>query len=174
MDALDELINGFGKISKTVTKVKHKLGIEMSIDESKRLLITGYTTINMQESERHKRENPVDAYNLVSLNDILGGLKNKYMQAREKYLNHVAYIYEMRGLTEHMEEILPPYIVFPEQSMKVTHGRFSEAFELFLSKLNENELITYFQKYPLPISYKIHLINNELENRVTNILAQNV
>ena len=159
MSAIDKLFDGLRDVEGFVDKVKHKTGITLTYTESAEILIDLYNKINQSEPERHVAECVTQPYDLVNLDKYTN--KNKYLKARLTYLNYVHRLYESRGLREEMDEILPPYIVFPEQSYRVSHGDYSSIFRYFLSKLTETKLTEYFNKYQIPKGYRLKELYNE-------------
>lgn len=159
MSAIDKLFDGLRDAEGLFDKIKHKTGMTLTYTESAEILIDIYNKINQSEPERHVAECITQPYDLVNLDKYTN--KNKYFKARLTYLNYVHRLYESRGLREEMDEILPPYIVFPEQSYRVGHGDYSSIFRYFLSRLSETKLTEYFKKYQIPKGYRLKELYNE-------------
>ena len=157
------------KISKTIRDVRIKIGIDLTTEQSREILLKCYDEINASEPHRHIKEDTINIYNMIDVDKIISIPKNKYIKARGVYLTHVIFIYEHRGLSDNIEEILPPYVVFPEQSMQILHGRFSAAFEYFISKLSDSNIQKYFYKYTLPLGYKITCSDKKLEEKISEL-----
>ena len=138
-------------VQETKEKLQLKLGLTLPLKESIIILTDIYGKINQEfpqihaledridmndvSSIVHKEEKPmnwVNPYSMFNIKEMLGKEYNKYLLARNKYVEHIMYLHDSRGVYAEPEEILPPYVVFPEQSQYVSHGIFTVMFERYI------------------------------------------
>ena len=161
------------KLRKAIDKTKLSLGITVTFEESEAMLIDAYNKVNEVFPERFFNESAVmDPCNLIDLGFVLGKQKKKYIVARSRYIEHAECCINRRGLTEVFPEILPPYVIFPEQSGKLAHGDCSKAYETYLKSLKDKDLKDHFKKYPLPRSYRLRIEDEALAQRIQRCINE--
>ena len=161
------------KVKKAIDKTKLSLGITVTQEESEKMLIEAYNKANEVFPERYFNENAVmDPCNIIDMGFLLGKQKKKYYVARSRYIEHAECCLNRRGLAEVFPDILPPYVIFPEQSGSLSHGDCSKAYETYLKSLKDAELKAHFKRFPLPRSYQLRIEDEALAQRIQRCINE--
>ena len=115
----------------------------------------------------------MDPYNIINLSFLLGKQKKKYDIARARYIEHAECCLNRRGLADVFPEILPPYVIFPEQSGSLSHGDCSKAYETYLKSHETPEDIQYFMCGPPMMVSSVNTLLDSLGVPPENILYDN-
>ena len=155
------------KFRKAIEKTKLSIGLSLTLEESQAMLIEFYNKANEVFPKRFFNESAVmDPYNIINLGFLLGKQKKKYDIARARYIEHAECCLNRRGLADVFPEILPPYVIFPEQSGSLSHGDCSKAYETYLKSINDKALKAHFKQYPFPESYRLRIEDEALAQRI--------
>ncbi len=147
----------YTKAGDMITKLNVALGLDITTEESIRMIRDVYMQVEQANPDRYSGEGD-GTIMLFSMESALGKLYKKYSLARKKYINHALYALQSRSVSAKIDEIMPPYVTFPEQSSKAEHGEYNKAYVYYLSTLDDKEILDHFAMYPLPKYHGIDFI----------------
>ncbi len=153
---------------KVIEKGKLSLGLSLSLSDATTMIKNAYDRVNEKFPDRYVLEpEAADSFNLVDLSVIMDNKqKKRYFLARTRYIEHAECSLHRRGIADTFPEILPPYVIFPEQSGSLPHGDCTAAYEYYLNGLNDDQLLDHFHEYPLPKAYSLRIETPGLAERV--------